>query len=282
MTFYSDIPAIRNWLATVRAAGKTVGLVPTMGALHDGHLSLVRLAAEHVDTVVVSIFVNPTQFGPNEDFNRYPRDPDGDRALLEPIGVAAVFAPESHEMYPPGHATTVTVRGVTEGLCGASRPGHFNGVATVVTKLFNIVRPDVAVFGQKDAQQLAVIRRMTADLNMEIEIIAAPIVREPDGLAMSSRNRYLDPDERRQAAVIYRALEHGRTMAASGVTGVRELVAAVHDEITGAPAARIEYVDIVDPGNMAPVEDVTGEALCMVAVRFGGTRLIDNMMLIAG
>ena len=279
MTVFHDIVSLRTWLDQVRSSGRTVALVPTMGALHEGHLSLVRIAAEKADVIVVSIFVNPTQFGANEDFSRYPRDLDTDCKLLEPLGVDAVFAPNSREMYPAGHATTVSLQGVTEGLCGASRPGHFNGVATVVTKLFNIVQPNAAVFGQKDAQQLAVIRRMTADLNMNVNIIAAPIVREPDGLAMSSRNRYLAPDERLQAAVLYRTLKHAKELAETGITGTRELVAAVHADIAEAPLAKIEYVDIVDPETMSPVESVTAEALLAIAVRFGGTRLIDNIYL---
>ncbi len=263
----------------LRREGRRIGCVPTMGALHAGHLSLVAKALEFADTVVATVFVNPTQFGPSEDFNRYPRDLEGDMKLLEEAGAKYVFSPPADDMYPEGYATWVTVERLTRGLCGASRPGHFRGVATVVTKLFNIVRPHVAVFGQKDAQQTAVIRRMARDLDMGIEIVVAPIVREPDGLAMSSRNLYLSPDERRQAVVLSKALREAERRAGMGVTSSDELRTAMRDVLAEAPLAEVEYVEIVDPDEIVPVESVAGGALIALAVRFGRTRLIDNTII---
>lgn len=272
----SEIDEIRAYVARERFVGRRICLVPTMGALHEGHLSLVRLALEHGGYVVVSIFVNPSQFGPTEDFGRYPRRLSEDAVLLESAGAHIVFAPDADAMYPKGFATWVTVEGLTEGLCGRTRPTHFRGVATVVTKLFTIVRPDTAVFGRKDAQQLAVIRRMTRDLELGVEIVAAPIVRERDGLAMSSRNAYLTPEERGQATVLYRALEQARNMARSGVTGAPAISEAIRKTISGSPLARIDYVEIVDPDTMTPVDDVSEGAIAALAVYFGTTRLIDN------
>ncbi len=250
-----------------------------MGALHAGHLSLVDLARDAADVVIVSVFVNPTQFGPGEDYDRYPRDLDRDAALLRDRGVDAVFAPAPGTMFPPDHRTTVTVRGLTDGLCGRNRPGHFDGVATIVAKLFAAVEPDIAVFGQKDAQQLAVIRRFTADLDFGVAILAAPIVREPDGLAMSSRNAYLSPEERSQAPVLHRALALGARLAADGETDPAVVVNRIRLVLAEAPSAEVEYVEIVDAGTIAPVERVKSGDLLAAAVRFGATRLIDNELV---
>ncbi len=264
---------------SLRREGHRIGCVPTMGALHAGHLSLVARALENVDTVVATIFVNPTQFGPAEDLDRYPRDLEGDMKLLEGAGALYVFAPSAQDMYPEGYASWVTVERLTGGLCGASRPGHFRGVATVVAKLFNIVRPHAAVFGQKDAQQAAVIRRMVRDLDMGIDIIVAPIVRESDGLAMSSRNRYLAPDERRQAVVLSRALHEAERLVSLGRVSAAELDAAMREVLAEAPLAEVEYVEIVNPDEIVPVETVAKGALIALAVRFGRTRLIDNTII---
>ena len=263
----------------LRREGRRIGCVPTMGALHAGHLSLLARALESADTVVATVFVNPTQFGPSEDFNRYPRDLEGDIKLLEDAGARYVFAPSPERMYPEGFATWVTVERLTDGLCGASRPGHFRGVATVVTKLFNIVRPHVAVFGQKDAQQAAVIRRMARDLDMGVNVVLAPIVRETDGLAMSSRNRYLSPDERRQAVVLSRALREAERLGGAGVTSSDDVRASMRNVLAEAPLAETEYIGIVDPEDIVPVETVAGGALIALAVRFGRTRLIDNTII---
>lgn len=275
-----DREEIRRICEEKRNAGIRIGLVPTMGALHEGHLSLVRRAYERTDFVVVSIFVNPAQFGPAEDLDRYPRDLDGDVRLLESAGAHAVFAPDSRTMYPEGYSTWITVERLTEGLCGASRPGHFRGVATIVAKLFNIVRPHTAVFGQKDAQQAAVIQRMVRDLDMGVEIDVAPIVREPDGLAMSSRNRYLNPREREEARVLHRALTEAEALLREGVTDSAAIRRRVLSVIGSIPGATVEYVEIVDAGDIVPVSDVSGGALLALAVHIGNTRLIDNMLLI--
>jgi pantoate--beta-alanine ligase len=274
----STVDAIRAAVTEARASGKTIALVPTMGALHDGHLTLVDLACDTADITVVSIFVNPTQFVAGEDFTRYPRDLSLDTTLLESRNVDIIFAPEPTEMYPEGFATAVTVAESTEGLCGKSRPGHFDGVATVVTKLFNIVRPDFAVFGQKDAQQLAVIRRLSHDLDLGVTILAAPIVREPDGLAMSSRNVYLTSEEREQAPVIHRALARARDLVFGGEIDAGIITAAVAGIISESPLAEIEYVTIVTADTIKPVNHVSAGDLCAVVVRFGKTRLIDNIL----
>lgn len=263
----------------VRRAGRRLGLVPTMGALHGGHLSLVRAARAQCDVVAVSIFVNPLQFGPREDFSRYPRDLEKDRALLNQERVDLVFAPSAEEMYASGRSTYVTVEGLSERLCGRSRPGHFRGVTTVVAKLFHIVEPDAAYFGQKDAAQAAIIRKMVCDLNFEIQIVVAPIVREPDGLAMSSRNVYLSPDERKQAMVLYRALMRVQTLADCGERRAAELIRAGEEVIREEPGARLEYFEVVNSDTLEPVADVSGGALVAVAALFGNTRLIDNVLL---
>jgi pantoate--beta-alanine ligase len=273
----TDPGKLRQTCDDVRRAGRRVGLVPTMGYLHEGHLSLVRRARELADFVVVTIFVNPTQFGPNEDLARYPRDLAADRARCLAAGVACVFAPDNEAVYPPGYQTYVEVEGVSQGLCGARRPGHFRGVATVVTKLFNMVGPCVAVFGEKDYQQLLVIRRMAADLNLPVEIVGAPIVREPDGLAMSSRNAYLDPDQRRQATCLHRALQAVRERAAAAPLEADEALGIARAIIEAEPAARIDYVELRHAETLAPLPRVeTRRTLLALAVFVGQTRLIDN------
>ncbi len=272
-----DIASTRQAVAAARAAGRRIGFVPTMGALHAAHVSLMEAAGRAGDFVVVSIFVNPTQFGPGEDFEAYPRDEAGDLAACTRAGVDLVFFPTVDVMYPADAATTVHVARLTDTLCGPHRPGHFDGVATVVTKLFNIVQPDAAYFGQKDAQQLAVIRRMTRDLDMPIEIVGCPTVREPDGLAMSSRNAYLDPAQRAQATCLYRALEHARARIHAGQLSPETITAEMRAIVCGAGPCQIDYISIVDPDTMQPVPRIAGPVLVALAVRIGRTRLIDNL-----
>jgi pantoate--beta-alanine ligase len=262
-----------------REMAGSVGLVPTMGALHEGHLSLVRHSRTHDDTVVASIFVNPTQFGPGEDFARYPRDPDRDLALLRDLGTDVVFMPPAEEVYPQGFDTHVQVEKLTQRLEGAARPGHFRGVATVVTKLFNIVQPHRAYFGQKDAQQLAVIRRLARDLDLPVEVVGLPTVREPDGLAMSSRNAYLSPEERKAAAVLYRSLEAAQELWRSGVRDVAVIRGRMNEVLAAEPLARIDYVSVADAETLEELEAVDRPALVSLAVRIGGTHLIDNVTL---
>lgn len=265
--------------AVRRALPGTWGFVPTMGYLHEGHLSLVRRARAENDRVAVSIFVNPTQFGPHEDYARYPRDLERDLRLLEPLGVDLVFVPSVEEMYPPGFQTWVIVEEVSRPLEGASRPGHFRGVATVVAKLFNILQPDRAYFGQKDAQQTVVIRRMVQDLNIPVEIVICPTVREPDGLAMSSRNTYLNPEERRAAMVLFRALQAAKARYEAGERDAERLREAMREVIRAEPLARIDYVSVAHPETLQELERVEGPALLSLAVYIGTTRLIDNLML---
>jgi pantoate--beta-alanine ligase len=261
-----------------RQAGDTVGFVPTMGYLHDGHLSLVDVAAERCDRVVVSIFVNPTQFGPNEDLAKYPRDFARDEALCRGAGVAAVFYPEVAEMYFPDHSTWVIEENLTQTLCGASRPGHFRGVTTVVAKLFHVVEPDVAVFGRKDAQQALVIQRMVRDLDFPIEIVMAPLIREPDGLAMSSRNKYLSADERRRALSISRGLARAVALYDQGERDAGTLCGTVSSEVSAA-GGKIDYVGMMDRADLRPAEHADRPVVLAVAARFGKTRLIDNVFL---
>lgn len=279
MEIIRDIAGIRRFVAAQRQQGKRIGLVPTMGYLHEGHLSLVQVARDRAEIVIMSIFVNPLQFGVNEDLDRYPRDLERDSRLAEAAGVAAIFSPSAEEMYPPGFCTSVEVEKLTEGLCGRSRPGHFRGVTTVVCKLFNCVQPEVAVFGQKDAQQAAIIRKMTSDLNLPVEIIVAPIVREEDGLAMSSRNVYLTAAERQAALVLSRSLQLARQMVARGEREAGRLRQAISEMISSEPAAKIDYVEIVGAADLAPVEQLSSSTLIAVAVRFGTTRLIDNVVV---
>lgn len=261
-----------------RGQGLRLTLVPTMGFLHAGHASLIRRARRDGDVVVVSLFVNPTQFGPEEDFSSYPRDFERDIKLIEACGGDMVFAPSVEEMYPDGFATHVHVDGVAEGLCGATRPGHFHGVATVVTKLFAAVRPHAAVFGQKDAQQALVIRRLSRDLDLGVEILVAPTIREADGLARSSRNVYLSEDERRQAPILFHALQHGRDLVAAGEREREVVVSAMRVEVERAKDAEIDYAAAVNAESLQETELLSGLVLLALAVQFGRARLIDNVL----
>jgi len=274
-----SVVELQRWSDETRAAGRRIALVPTMGALHEGHLSLVQHGYRHADRVVVSIFVNPTQFGPTEDFARYPRDLVRDLESLRKVGSDAVFAPSVEEIYPNGDATWVNVERLTATLCGRSRPNHFRGVTTVVARLLHAARPHVALFGEKDYQQLAVIRRMARDLCFGVEIIGAPIVREPDGLAMSSRNVFLSPRARQQATALNAALHEARALVRAGVREAGAVVAIARQRIEKEPLAELDYVELVDAENLEPVREVRGRVLLALAVRFEGTRLIDNTLL---
>lgn len=278
MQLSKTIKEVRDAVTAAHRQGKTIGLVPTMGALHAGHSSLIQKACAECGYVVVSIFVNPTQFGPTEDFNKYPRTLDADTRLCESLGVDCIFAPLAEEMYPQKNLTWVNVEQMTEGLCGASRPGHFQGVTTVCAKLFHIVQPDKAYFGQKDAQQIAVIRRMVADLNFPMEIVVCPIVREPDGLAMSSRNRYLSPEQRKQAVCLYQALCGCKKMVEQGIISTSQLIAQMNQVITTA-GVQVEYISIVDARTLQPMASLAEDSLVALACRVGVTRLIDNMLI---
>lgn len=281
MQVIKQIEQLKQVVRDVKRQGKTVGLVPTMGYLHEGHLTLMRRARKEQGLVIATLFVNPLQFGPQEDYADYPRDLARDCELAESTGIDVLFAPAVDEMYPAGNGKTLTfvdVQKITASLCGASRPGHFRGVATVVTKLFNIAEADVAYFGQKDAQQVAVIRRMAEDLNMNVKIVAVPIVRESDGLAMSSRNKYLDSAQRQAALVLSRSLERAASLLAAGERDSSLIVATVRDLISQEPLAEIDYVSLVDPLTMEALDRVETRALLALAVKFGKTRLIDNML----
>ena len=286
MQILSDISELRTALRKLRSGSdqptpRSVGFVPTMGALHAGHRSLVQAARQHCDIVVASIFINPTQFGPNEDFSRYPRTLQQDCRMLEAEGVDVIFTPTVEAMYPHGASTFVDVEGVSDRLDGASRPGHFRGVATVVAKLFHIVQPDFSFFGQKDAAQVAVLRKMVRDLDFPLEIIVCPTVREPDGLAMSSRNRYLSAEERRQALSLSRALQSAEMQAARGEQRSSALLQTMHATLQEEPSIRVDYIAVVDPDTLLPVGDVGTGALLAVAAYVGNTRLIDNVLLTA-
>jgi pantoate--beta-alanine ligase len=262
-----------------RERNLSVALVPTMGALHDGHLSLIERAHSIADRVVVSVFVNPAQFGPNEDFHHYPRPLEDDILLLRKHEVDVVFLPALHEIYPEGYKTFVTVEDLGKKLCGISRPTHFRGVTTVVLKLFRIVQPHWAVFGQKDAQQTVIVRRMVRDLELDVEIVVCPIIREPDGLALSSRNHYLSAEERQAATILYRCLELTKEMVTQGEWRVAVLLEAIRQRIAGEGLARLDYAEIVDLEELSPVEVITEEVLLALAVFIGKTRLIDNAFL---
>ncbi|NOX38117.1 MAG: pantoate--beta-alanine ligase [Calditrichaeota bacterium] len=279
MKIIRTIPEMQRYADQQRREGKIIGFVPTMGYLHEGHLSLMRLARPRCDVLVVSIFVNPTQFGPNEDFDRYPRDFEHDERLCRQEQVDVVFYPDVQEMYPQPYYTYVNVEKLSETMCGASRPGHFRGVATVVTKLFNIVKPHLAVFGQKDYQQALIIQQMVKDLNFDIEILLGPIVREPDGLAMSSRNKYLSPEERQKALVLYRSLQYAEQQVAAGERDARKILAAMEAMIQQVPGVQIDYVVIVDGQTLEPVTEIRDGTLVALAVKVGQTRLIDNTVL---
>ena len=273
------IKEVREQVKAWKKEGLTVGLVPTMGYLHEGHASLIKKAVEDNDRVVTSIFVNPTQFAPTEDLESYPRDLEKDSRLCESLGVNLIFHPEPEEMYAPDFCTWVDMDVLSKTLCGKSRPIHFRGVCTVVSKLFNIVTPDRAYFGQKDAQQLAIIRRMVRDLNMDIEIIGCPIVREEDGLAKSSRNTYLNEEERKAALVLSQSIFLGQKMVREGETDAAKIKAAMTEKIQSEPLTRIDYVEIVDGLSMQPVDTVKSPTLAAIAVYIGKTRLIDNFIV---
>ena len=277
MRVIDNVAEMKAFTRGLRGTGRSIGLVPTMGYLHDGHLSLVRASKADNDTTVLSIFVNPTQFGPAEDLARYPRDMEGDLAKCGAEGVDVVFAPDGRSMYPEGYCTYIEVTGISDVLCGASRPGHFRGVATVVAKLFDIVAPHRAYFGRKDYQQTVVIKSMAADLDMDVDVVVMPTVREPDGLAMSSRNSYLAPDERKAATVLYRALSAAKEMRGTGVTDAAALLARARGVIGAEPAVQVEYIELVDKAGLKPVADVGAGAVMALAARLGKTRLIDNM-----
>ncbi len=271
--------AMQQLSEELRARGRRIALVPTMGYLHEGHLSLMREGKRRSDTLVVSLFVNPTQFGPNEDLDAYPRNFDQDRKAMEEVGVDTVFFPTNEGMYPDGYQTYVTVERMTGILCGRTRPVHFRGVATVVTKLFNIVRPHVALFGKKDFQQVVLIRRMVKDLNFDIEIVGCTTVREPDGLAMSSRNKYLKPDERKEAAAIKKALEGAQALYRKGERSARVLLDEAHRILGAHPRIRPDYVSLCDAKTLAEVEAADGETVMAIAAFVGEARLIDNCIL---
>jgi pantoate--beta-alanine ligase len=279
MTIINDIQLMQERSSAARLKGERIAFVPTMGFLHAGHLSLLQEGRRRGDLLVLSIFVNPTQFGAGEDFASYPRDLAADAELARGAGVDVIFAPEAHQMYPAGYATYVDVEGLTETLCGASRPGHFRGVTTVVTKLFNIVAPDVALFGCKDFQQLAVIRCMSADLNLPVEIVGMPIVREPDGLALSSRNVYLSPGQRQQALVLSQGIARARELAGSGVESVGEILAVLRSLIEGQAEARIDYLQICHQQTLREQERLDADSVLLMAVFIGKTRLLDNALL---
>lgn len=279
MEIFKTISEVRKYVKQERRAGKTIGFVPTMGYLHQGHLTLMKEAKKDNDIVIVSIFVNPTQFGPTEDYEQYPRNLEYDATLAKEVGVDIIFAPEVEEVYLKGAVTTVRVDGLTDRLCGASRAGHFDGVCTIVSKLFNIVNPDKAYFGQKDAQQVLVIKKMVADLNFDLEIITVSIVREADGLAMSSRNKYLNQKEREAALVLYRSLQLAEQLVAAGETDAKLIKEEIIKLINQEPLAKIDYVEIVNQDNLEDINKIQGEILIALAVYIGETRLIDNLML---
>jgi pantoate--beta-alanine ligase len=278
MRVVKTIEEVRDFVNEWRSEGHTVGLVPTMGFLHEGHESLIKRAAQENDRVVVSDFVNPTQFAPNEDFEAYPRDIEADAVLCERAGASIIFNPEADEMYDNA-LTFVDMREITKVLCGKTRPIHFSGVCTVVSKLFNIVKPDRAYFGQKDAQQLCVIKKMVKDLNFDIEIVGCPIIREKDGLAKSSRNTYLNADERKAALCLSRSLSIGKNMIENGEKSAKVVIDAVKAEIEKEPLAKIDYVEIVDWNNLKSVEEIKAPILMAIAVYIGKTRLIDNFII---
>ncbi len=280
MRILTTVAGMQREAEALRRAGKSIGCVPTMGFLHEGHLSLIRAARAACETVVVSIFVNPLQFGAGEDLEAYPRDLPGDARKCEAEGTNILFTPTAEEIYPPRRRTVVEVLDLGDVLCGASRPGHFRGVATVVAKLFHIVKPHRAYFGRKDYQQTVVIRQMVRDMNLDVEVVVLPTVREPDGLAMSSRNSYLSPEERRAAPVLYRALKEAERLVAQGERSARRLLAAMEAVVAAEPLARKDYLALVDPETLENLDTVTGPAVALGAVRIGKTRLIDNLLLV--
>ncbi len=279
MKIINDIAAMKAYVRAIKEKDETICLVPTMGYLHEGHLDLMRMGKPLADHLVISIFVNPTQFGVNEDLDKYPRDLPRDSQMAESVGVECIFHPDAKGMYPQGYAAYINVEGITEGLCGAARPTHFRGVTTVVAKLFNIIEPDVSVFGEKDYQQLAVIRRMVIDLNMNVQVLSHPTVREEDGLAMSSRNKYLSADERKHALVLSRSLIQAQALLSGGTKSVEAILAEVKKMISATPGCVIDYVEIVDPDSLKPLMEIKDTAVMAMAVKVGKTRLIDNVTL---
>ena len=279
MEVAKTIEAVRRLVKIARSEGSKIGLVPTMGALHIGHISLIEAAVKECDFVVVSIFVNPTQFGPGEDFGKYPRPLEADLEICRKARVDVVFAPEPRHIYPAENVTWVTVEKLTKSLCGRSRPEHFRGVTTVCAKLFNIVAPDAAYFGQKDAQQAIVIKRMVADMNMPLEIVVCPTVREPNGLAISSRNQYLSEQQKKDAANIYKSLQMCRMLIDAGTTDTLQIIAEMRKLLQQIPSGQIEYVSIVDAETLESIEKIAGKILAAVAVKIGPARLIDNILV---
>jgi pantoate--beta-alanine ligase len=279
MKVVEKIKNLKELIAQAKAAGKKIGFVPTMGALHAGHFSLIKAAKEQTDFVVVSIFVNPTQFGPAEDFDKYPKTLDADTAGCEKLGVDIIFVPSISEIYPSKNLTWVNVEKLTEPLCGKSRPGHFRGVATVCAKLFNIVEPDIAFFGQKDAQQSIVVKQMIADLNMPLQIVVCPTVRESDGLAMSSRNKYLNAEERKDAALIYAALQEAELFIKAGHRKNSELIGEMEKILKISSRIKIEYISILDSRTLEEIDRAKGKTFIAIAAKLGQARLIDNIIL---
>lgn len=279
MQVVHQISELKKTIEETKGKGHSIGFVPTMGFLHEGHLFLMRTARKENDLVVISIFVNPLQFGEGEDLEEYPRDLTKDMELAYELGCDLVFAPAVQEMYPPGYATFVDVEALTENLCGATRPGHFRGVTTVVTKLFNLVQPDRAYFGQKDAQQALVLKKMVKDLNMNLDLIVLPTVREEDGLAMSSRNSYLSTQNRREAAILYRSLKQAQEMIAEGERDAATIKKTIRKTIENNASAEIDYIEITDTRNIQPLAMLEGECLIALAIKFGETRLIDNLLV---
>lgn len=278
MKIVKTVDEVRAQVKEWRKEGLSVGLVPTMGYLHEGHQSLIKKSVEQNDRTVVSVFVNPMQFGPTEDLESYPRDLEADARLVESTGGDLIFNPEPEEMYKDGFCSFVNMTGLPDALCGLTRPVHFKGVCTVVNKLFNIVKPDRAYFGEKDAQQLAIIMRMVKDLNMDIEIVGCPIIREADGLAKSSRNIYLTPEERKAAVILSKSVALGKKMVAEGEKDAKNIVTAMKELINSEPLATIDYVEMVDMDTMKAIDEVKGHVLCAMAVKFGKARLIDNFI----
>ncbi|UCE99141.1 MAG: pantoate--beta-alanine ligase [Planctomycetota bacterium] len=279
MEVAKTIESVRSLVKAARREAKKIGLVPTMGALHIGHISLIETAVKECDFVVVSIFVNPTQFGPTEDFEKYPRPLEADLEICKKAGIDIVFAPATEQMYPRENFTSVNVEKLTEQLCGRSRPGHFRGVATICAKLFNIVQPDIAYFGQKDSQQAIVIKKMVADLNMPLRIAICPTVREPDGLAVSSRNQYLTKEQKKEATYIYKSLQKAQEMIDAGITDCETIIRQMYSILNQAPSIKIEYVSVVDAETVQNIDQIAGKVLVAVAARIGLARLIDNILV---
>ncbi len=282
MELAKTIESVRHLVKAARSEGKKIGLVPTMGALHIGHISLIETAVKECGFVVVSIFVNPTQFGPGEDFEKYPRPLEADLEICKKEGVDVVFAPTTEQMYPQENLTCVNVEKLTEQLCGQSRPEHFRGVATVCAKLFNIVQPDIAFFGQKDGQQAIVIKKMVADLNMPLKIVVCPTVREPDGLAVSSRNKYLSNQQKKDATLLYKSLQKCQEMITDCIKDTRTIISEMRKVLEQVSSINIEYINIVDAETIQPIDRIAGKVLVAVAAKIGQTRLIDNILVDAG